>query len=181
MFTWQYFTWNVCVPCARFAWHNCPNTFVCRVPGLRDNISPKPSLHRVPGLRDTDTLNICVPCPRFAWHNCPKMSVCMCQIEVKLFPIKCLFTVCQVYVTRLRKTSVCRVPDLRADISPKTSLHLEPGLRDTFALKLLCAVWQISLTIFLAKRLCDVSNCYVTQLPWNIRVPCATFTWKYFP
>ena len=60
---------------------------------------------------------------------------------------------------------MCRVPDLRDNISPETSLYLVPSLHDTIALKRLFAVCQIYVTIFLAKRLCNVSKGYVTQLP----------------
>jgi len=57
------------------------------------------------------------------------------------------------------------MPDLRDNISPETSLYRVPGLRDTFALKRLCAVCQAYVKIFPLKRLFTVCQAYVTQFP----------------
>jgi len=76
---------------------------------------------------------------------------------------------------------VCRVPDLRDNISPNAPLHREPGLRDTIAIKRLCAMCQCCVTIFTPrtslyrvpglhdtialKHLCAAWQIYVTILP----------------
>jgi len=73
------------------------------------------------------------------------------------------------------------VPVLRDNITPRTSLYRVPGWHDTIALKHLCAAWQIYVTILPVKRLYTVSMGYVTKMLWNVCVPCARFTWQYFP
>jgi len=45
------------------------------------------------------------------------------------------------------------------------SLYRMPGIHDTIALKRLCAVCQVQVTIFPLKRLCTECQAYVTQLP----------------
>ena len=71
--------------------------------------------------------------------------------------------------------SVSRVLDLRNDIPPELPLYRVPGLRDTIALKRLCVVSLIYVTIYPLKRLCTLYQAYVTQLPKNL---CAV--WKDF-
>ena len=138
--------------CAMVTWDNCAKTSktsVCHVPVLRDNISPKRSLYRVPCLHATVHENVCVPCGRFSsqyflqnvcipwpwvtWQKCPE-------------------------------TSVCCVPDSRDNISPKTSLWRVSGFHETIALQHLFAVCQINETITHAKRLYTVCQDCVTQL-----------------
>ena len=141
---------NFCVPCARFTWHNCPETPVCLMPGLRDNYSPKTSLYRVPGLHDTIAHNVCLPCVRFTWQYFPS-DVCVPWARLT-------WRYC-------RKTSVWRVRDLRDNISPKASLCCEPGKRDKIALKRLFAVCQIYVTILPLQHVGTVWQVYMTQLP----------------
>ena len=65
------------------------------------------------------------------------------------------------------------MPDLRDNISHKTSLYRVPGLHDTIALKRLFAVCQIYVAIFPLKRLCIVCHAFVTQiitLPLNFTI-----------
>ena len=73
------------------------------------------------------------------------------------------------------------MPGSSDNISPKTSLYRVPGLRDTIALKRLCAVCQIYVTIFPLKCLCAVCQVSMKQLTWNVCFPSARFTWPYFP
>jgi len=57
------------------------------------------------------------------------------------------------------------VADFRHNISCKTSVYRDHGLRDKNALKRLCAVCQIHVTIFPLKRLCGVFQVSMKQLP----------------
>jgi len=68
------------------------------------------------------------------------------------------------------------VLDLRDNIFPETSLFRVPGLHDTIALKRLCAVCQVYLTIIPLKRLCIVCQVYMAQLHLNVYIPCDRFT-----
>jgi len=79
--------------------------------------------------------------------------------------MKRLFAVCQIYVKYF----------------PKTSLYSVPGFHDTIAVKHLCTVFLIFVTIFPLKRLCAVCQVCMRQLPSNVCLPCARFTWQYFP
>ena len=85
-FPWQYFSWNVPVPCARLSWHNCPKTSECHTPDFCDNIPSKTSLHRVPGLPFTIAL---------------KHLFAVCQVFLTIFPLTRSFLVCEVSMTQL--------------------------------------------------------------------------------
>ena len=56
-----------------------------------------------------------------------------------------------------------------------------PGLRDAIAVKRLFGKCVIYGTIFPRKHLCAASQGNVTKLPWSVCVPCARFTWQYYP
>jgi len=69
------------------------------------------------------------------------------------------------------------MPGLPDNYSPETSLYRVPGLHGPIAFKRLYTVWQIYVTIIPLKRLWTVCQVSVAQLPWDVCVPCAYFTW----
>jgi len=72
------------------------------MPDLRDIISPKTSLYRVPGLHDTIALKrLCAVC-QIDKTIIPQKRLCaVCQVYVTIFPLKRLCTVSKVYVIQL--------------------------------------------------------------------------------
>ena len=151
------------------------------MPNLRDNIFPETSLHSVPWSHDTITLKrLCAVCP----------------VYMKRLPLKRLCIVCQVYLTKLF-WNVCMPCDrfpwqcflknvseqcvrFTCHYCTETSVCSVVDLHDTITLKRLCYVWHIYVTIFPKKCLCAVSQVNVTQLHWNVSVPCARSTWQYY-
>jgi len=130
---------------------------VCRVPGLRDNITLRSPCTVSQAHVTQLPLNVCVTCARFTsqyfassvsvrcawfpWHNCPKKSLCRVpDLRNNTSNQNVSVSFARLTLDNFPKTFVCRVLGLRDNICPITYLYGVTSLRNTIVLKRRSAV-----------------------------------------